>query len=106
MQYGATAADAATPAAAHKLVKRLSPSLSRAIGRPKGGMSQRGCEMRRCVLCGRWVLLAFQVDLLLKKLRPRVPVAYQLDARYHGVALFTRSPPLAEAATPPEVVAQ
>ena len=33
-----------------------------AIGRPKGGMSQRGCEMRRCVLCGRWLLLAFQVE--------------------------------------------
>ena len=30
-----------------------------AISRPKGGMSQRGCEMRRCVLCGRWARLAF-----------------------------------------------
>ena len=29
--------------------------------RPLGGVSQRGCEMRRCVLCGRWLLLAFQV---------------------------------------------
>ena len=27
------------------------------------GRSQRGGEMRRCVLCGRWVLLAFQVEV-------------------------------------------
>ena len=39
------------------------PEAAGAIGRPKGGMSQRGCEMRRCVLCGRWVLLAFQVEV-------------------------------------------
>ena len=41
----------------------LGPTSKRLPFAPSGGGSQSGGEMRRCVLCGRWVLLAFQVEV-------------------------------------------